>query len=97
MMKVVWSEPAVADLDSIHAYIAHDAEIYADAQIQAIFEAADRLERFPESGRMVPEIGQQTTRELIVGSFRVIYHVSGADTVRILTVLHAAQQFYSPQ
>lgn len=96
MMKVVWSEPAVADLDSIHAYIAHDAEIYADAQIEAIFEAADRLERFPESGRMVPEIGQQTTRELIVGSFRVMYHVA-ADTVRILTVLHAAQQFYSPQ
>ena len=41
MTRIVWTEPAVADLDSIHAYIAHDAEIYADAQIQAIFEAAD--------------------------------------------------------
>ena len=96
MTKIVWTEPAVADLDSIHAYIAHDAEIYADAQIQAIFEAADRLERFPQSGRTVPEIGDQATRELIVGSFRVIYHVAG-DTVRILTVLHAAQQFQDPR
>ena len=57
MTRIVWTEPAIADLDSIHSYIAHDAEIYADAQIQAIFEAADRLERFPRSGRMVPEIG----------------------------------------
>jgi len=96
MTKVVWTEPAVADLDSIHAYIAHDAEIYADAQIQAIFEAVDRLERFPQSGRMVPEIGEETMRELIVGSFRVIYHIGG-DTVRILTVLHAAQQFQAPR
>ncbi len=92
MTRVVWTEPAVADLDSIHTYIAHDAEIYADAQIQAIFEAADRLERFPRSGRMVPEIGQETTRELIVGSFRVIYHL-GDDALRRLTVLHAARQF----
>ena len=96
MTKIVWTEPAVADLDSIYTYIAHDAEIYADAQIQAIFEAVDRLERFPQSGREVPEIGEETMRELIVGSFRVIYHVA-ADTVRILTVLHAAQQFQSPR
>ena len=95
MTKVVWTEPVVADLDSIHAYIAHDAEVYADAQIQALFEAADRLERFPRSGRVVREIGEETTRELIVGSFRIIYHVS-SDTVRILTVLHAAQRFQDP-
>ncbi|MCP4375185.1 MAG: type II toxin-antitoxin system RelE/ParE family toxin, partial [bacterium] len=85
MMKIVWTEPAVADLDTIHAYIAHDSEVYADAQIQAVFEAVDRLERFPQSGRMVPEIGQPATRELIVGSFRVIHHIAD-DIVRILTV-----------
>ena len=95
-MKVVWTEPAVADLDSIHAYIAHDSEIYADAQIQAIFEAVDQLEHFPQSGRTVPEIGQQAMREIIVGNFRVIYHVGG-DTIRILTVLHAAREFQDPR
>ena len=96
MTAVVWTEPAVADLNSIHSYIAHDAEIYADAQIQAIFEAADRLERFPRSGRVVPELEDEATREFIVGTFRVIYHVTG-ETVRILTVLHCAQRFHDPR
>jgi len=94
MTTGVWTEPAVADLDSIRSYIAHDSEVYADTQIQAIFEAVDSPESFPESGRTVPEIGQSSTRELVVGSFRVIY---AGDTARILAVLHAAGQFKDPR
>lgn len=61
-MKIVWSAPAVTDLDAIHNYIARDSETYADAIILEIFEAAHRLERFPESGRIVPELNDSTTR-----------------------------------
>ena len=68
-MKIVWSEPAVTDLDAIRTYIARDSETYAEAVILEIFEATDRLERFPESGRVVPELGDPTTREIIVGNY----------------------------
>jgi plasmid stabilization system protein ParE len=85
-MKIVWSAPAVTDLDAIRTYIARDSETYADALILEIFEAADRLERFPESGRVVPELNDPTTREIIVGSYRVMYDITG-DAVRILGVL----------
>ncbi|HXI83118.1 MAG TPA: type II toxin-antitoxin system RelE/ParE family toxin [Verrucomicrobiae bacterium] len=91
-MKIVWTEPAVTDLDAIRTYIARDSETYADALILEIFEATDRLERFPESGRVVPELNDPTTREIIVGSYRVMYDTSG-DAVRILGVLHGARQF----
>ena len=91
-MKIVWTEPAVTDLEAIRTYIARDAETYANAVIFDIFEATDRLERFPESGRVVPELDDSQTREIIVGNYRVIYDISG-DVVRILTVLHGARQF----
>ena len=55
-MRLVWTEPAVADLDSIHAYIFRDAEVYADAVILEILDSVERLAQFPESGRFVPEL-----------------------------------------
>ena len=95
-MKIVWSEPAVADLDAIRYYIARDSEVYADALILEIFESTDRLDRFPKSGRVVPELNDLTTREIIVGSYRVMYDIAG-DVVRILGVLHGARQFPPPK
>ncbi len=92
MTRVVWTEPAVSDLDSIHANIARDVEAYADAVIAEIFESVDRLAHFPQSGRVVPEMGDDDTREIIVGNYRVIYDV-GRDIVRILAVLHCARLF----
>ena len=91
-MKIVWTEPAITDIDAIRTYIARDAETYANAVILDIFEATDRLERFPESGRVVTELSDPNTREIIVGNYRVIYDIN-SDIVRILTVLHGARQF----
>lgn len=92
MTMVVWTDPAVGDLDSIHEYIARDTEVYADAMLQEIFDAVDRLENFPLSGRVVPELNDESTREVIVGSYRVIYDISD-ETIRILSVLHGARNF----
>jgi len=89
---VVWTDPAVSDLVSIHEYIARDAIVYADAMVQEVFDAVDRLESFPLSGRVVPELTDESTREVIVGSYRVIYDVS-EETIRILSVLHGARNF----
>lgn len=91
-MKIIWTEPAIADLEAIKTYIARDSEIYANAVILEIFEATERLETFPRSGRIVPEFNESDTREVIVGNYRVIYDISG-ESVRILTVLHGARQF----
>jgi addiction module RelE/StbE family toxin len=94
MTMVVWTDPAISDLDCIHEYIARDARVYADAMVQEIFDAVDRLENFPLSGRVVPELNEVNTREVIVGSYRVIYDVSD-ETIRILSVLHGARNFPS--
>ena len=92
MSRLLWTEPAVADLDSIHAYISRDAIVYADAVILEILNAVERLVDFPESGRFVPELDDDQTRELLVGNYRVLYEVD-SDRVSILTVLHGARDF----
>ena len=92
MTRIVWTDPAISDLDSIHAYIARDAQIYADAVILEIFEAVERLMHCPLSGRVVPELLDVDTREIMAGNYRVIYEAK-EDVVSILTVLHGARQF----
>jgi plasmid stabilization system protein ParE len=44
---------------------------------------------FPQSGRVVPEVGARTVRELIYGAYRVFYRVGSA--VEILSVRHDSQ------
>lgn len=46
---------------------------------------------FPKSGRIVPELGDGKTREVIVTNYRVMYEVE-SDAVIILTVLHGARE-----
>ncbi len=95
MTRIVWTAPAVADLEGIRSYIARDSEVYADAMVDRIIEAVGRLDRFPLSGRSVPELDEESVREVIVKPYRVIYELIG-ETVRVLTVLHSARAFPEP-
>ncbi len=96
MTKVVWADPAIQDLANIHAYIARDSSVYADALLLEIFHFVDKLGQFPQSGRVVPEFNDENTREIIVGNYRVIYDVVRS-RVRILAVLHGARSFRDPK
>ncbi len=49
-----------------------------------------RLERFPQSGRVIPEFPDLPHREVIVAPYRFFYRVA-AKTVWVVAVWHAAQ------
>lgn len=49
-----------------------------------------RLERFPESGRVLPEFPDLKYREVIVGPYRFFYRVAGK-TIWVVAVWHGAQ------
>lgn len=85
--RVVWSRLALADVDSIAAYIARDSAAYASAVVKKILESTRILNRFPDSGRQVPEFQDRAIRELLVYSYRVIYRVS-EEEVLVLAVIH---------
>jgi addiction module RelE/StbE family toxin len=90
MTSLEWTDPAVADLENIHDYIARDSADYADTVTERLILSVERLRSFPESGRHVPEASDLKVRELIVFGYRVIYRLR-KQTVQIVAVVHSAR------
>jgi len=57
VVKVIWSPSALEDIESIAEYVARDSKYQASLLIFRWIECADRLGKFPYSGRIIPEIG----------------------------------------
>lgn len=87
---VRWSPEARDDLRDIAQSISRDSRRYANAVIRSIVEATRKLERFPNAGRMVPEMADPELREVFSYSYRVLYRVK-ADHIRIVAVPHGRQ------
>jgi toxin ParE1/3/4 len=91
---VIWSIPARNDLKQIYEYIAKDSKYYATNVVENIVSKAENLDEFPEIGRVVPEIGDENVRELIIYSYRLIYEVVPNDA-QILAIIHGKRDFSS--
>lgn len=89
---MVWSTPARQDLRLIYQYIAHDSKRYAARVVQDITDKVDILLEAPRLGRMVPEIGEDTVREIGMYSYRIMYELIG-DTIYIHGVVHKRRHF----
>ena len=91
MVKIVWTELAVWDLQLIHQYIANDSKFYADRFIDRIISRVNQLENFPNSGRVVPEFNSELIRELIEGNYRIVYKIN-SEYVGIIRIHHSARE-----
>ncbi len=92
MAEVRWTPQAADDLNAIAEFISKDSPHYSSLFVLDILYAVDRLTQFPKSGRVVPEINDPLVREVILGSYRIIYRVR-KDLVEILTVFHGSRLF----
>jgi len=90
--RVAWTEPAWTNLEAAAEYIAQDSPRYASVLVREARDAARSLVRLANRGRVVPEIGDESIRELFVANHRLIYQVRG-DVVRILAFIHSARDF----
>ena len=86
---------AVADLESIRDFIGRDSPYYGQLVLQQIVAAVDQVSTFPLSGRVVPELESQEYRELIVGSYRIVYRLR-RESAEIVTVFRGARLFALP-
>ena len=89
-MKIVWSPLAVDRISEIAGYIAQDNPVAAESWINTVFRKVEDLKAFPESGRLVPETGNKTIRELIYDNYRIIYRLE-EKRLSVLTVRHGKQ------
>jgi len=86
-MILFWPTPAVDDLRAIRDYIAQGSEYFAAQFIQKVFQSVEKLKRFPELGRVIPEIQEPGARELIFQSYRILYRLK-PDRIDIAAVIH---------
>ena len=88
-MKVHWTDTAEGHLDAIYAYVAQDSPQYARRMVDRLTRRSQQIAEFPFSGRRVPEYDVDQIREVIEGSFRIIYPIK-ADQIDVLPVIHGA-------
>ncbi|MDP2183409.1 MAG: type II toxin-antitoxin system RelE/ParE family toxin [Actinomycetota bacterium] len=91
-MKVAWSPLADEQVDDAVVYISGDSPTAALQWLERLLDRVKSLATFPDSGRMVPELGRQGIREIIVSPYRVMYRRKD-DLVEIAAVRHEAREF----
>ena len=89
-VRVEWSLEARDDLQRIAEFISRDSRAYAATVVRRVLDSTRRLAQFPRMGRVVPELGDEAFRELLVYSYRVIYRIED-DVVTIAAVAHGRQ------
>jgi plasmid stabilization system protein ParE len=90
--RVVWTNQAQLALNEALDYIAQDSVDGARAVLHQALAAASGLETLSERGRVVPELGNPSVREVFVFRYRLLYEVADAE-IRILAFIHGAQDF----
>ncbi|MEH6550022.1 MAG: type II toxin-antitoxin system RelE/ParE family toxin [Pseudomonadales bacterium] len=91
MAQIVWTEPALNDLEDIAEYIALSNLQAAQQLVRNIFEKVDRLKDHPRSGKKPEEIKSLNYREVVVTPCRIFYKIISHD-VYILHVMRQEQQ-----
>ena len=74
MARVVWSEPALQDLEQIGDYIALDDPIAAKKLVRTVFDKVELLKSFPEMCSIPEDLPDGRYRHLIVGPLRMCLH-----------------------
>ena len=90
MARLIWTEPALLDLDQIAEYIALEDPLAASRYVQKVFDRVERLEAHPKSGRRPPELKRSPYREVVVPPCRIFYREE-KDVAYILYVMRSEQ------
>jgi len=90
MAEVIWTSPALDDLNGIAEYIAVSNITAAKNLTRKVFDKIERLESHPESGKRPLELSNLNYREVNVNPCRIFYKID-SDKVYILHVMRQEQ------
>lgn len=90
-MKIRWTERALSNLASIHAFVSGHSPAAAQKLATTLLQSAWRLEQFPQSGR---EGRLHGTREVVVSGLPyILAYRTLPDIIEILAVIHTSRQW----
>ena len=88
MAEVIWTEPALSDLDAIADYIALENPAAASELVRRLFEHVDQLTAHPESGSKPLELKRSRYRQIVEPPCRIFYRYDGKN-VYVLHVMRS--------
>lgn len=88
MARLVWTEPALSDLDAIADYIALDNPEAARRLVQRVFQHVAQLAAHPRSGSKPQELKGWRYRQIVEPPCRIFYREHSGH-VFILHVMRA--------
>lgn len=91
MAEIIWTEPALADLDAIADYIALDNPTAAKELVQRIFQHVGQLADHPASGSKPQELKARRYRQIVEPPCRIFYREDG-QRVYILFVMRSERK-----
>ena len=92
MAQIIWSEPAIEELDAIAAYIALDKPDAAKRLVRVVIARVEQLAVFPLSGGKPRDLAGTPYRQLVVRPLRIFYRVTD-HRVLIVHVMRGEQSF----
>ncbi len=93
MGKVIWSPTAYKDIDLVAEYIAKDSLDRASQFVSKLVKQTDQLKSFSKAGRRIPEINENSKREIIYGSYRIMYRIVTNGDVWITGIVHGSKDW----
>ena len=94
-MRVRFTPSARDEFLEALAYVRQDNPPAARRFRGRVEHVLRRLERFPDSGRRLPEFPELPHREVVVAPYRFFYRIRGR-TVWIVAVWHGAREVQEP-
>lgn len=91
MAEVIWTDPALSDLDAIADYIALDNPDAARALVKRVFDHVAQLRDHPDSGPRPPELKGWRYRQIVEPPCRILYRHEEV-RVYILHVIRSEQR-----
>lgn len=92
MAEVIWTEPALAQLEAILEVIALDKPLAAEAVARRVFATTDHLNEFVRLGRPIPEFPHKNYRQVWIKPCWLYYRIDKAG-VFVLHVKRAEKPF----
>jgi plasmid stabilization system protein ParE len=88
MARIIWADPALAQLEAIATAIELDKPAVARAVVRRVFGEVEKLGQFPSLGRPIPEFRRPGYRQLWVKPCW-IYYKTEANKVIVLHIRRA--------
>jgi toxin ParE1/3/4 len=92
MARIIWTEPALQDLDEIADYISLDKPAAASRFVQRVFERIEQLASHPKSGTVPGELKGTQYRQIVLPPVRVFYRPQN-EVVYIVYVMRRERLF----